>query len=193
MAGEPFDDFERWAAEARAAEAVEERVRQRWLRTQAEESAELGGVLAALAEEGAEAVVTTSAGRRHAGRIAMVGIDFIVVRRGEQRATLVAFGAVAAVTPTRPHSGAPSGATVATTAPSAGDGWSRPSTRLIDVLASAAAERPRLILFAGEARMPGELIAVGSDVVTLRTNTMPPGTAYVPVTSLSEVSLFDSA
>lgn len=188
MVGEPFDDFERWAAEVRATEAVDARVRQRWLETQAAESADFAGVVAALAEDGVEAVVTTTTGRRHAGRVAVVGVDFVVVRRSDQRSTIVALWAVASVTPTA--RARPVGVTAAGAEQAAG---ALPvTTRLVDVLAQAAADRPRLVLFAGEARMPGELLGAGTDVVTLRTNTVPPGTAYVPVASLSEIALFDA-
>ena len=58
-------DVERWAAEVRARDAADARVRERWLRRSAEEEAELAGVLLDLAERGVTAVVTTSSGRRH--------------------------------------------------------------------------------------------------------------------------------
>src|SRR5215213_6343157 len=43
-------DLERWAADARAREAADARVRERWLRAQAAEDASLAGVFLALAE-----------------------------------------------------------------------------------------------------------------------------------------------
>src|SRR5205085_11734127 len=79
---EGLDDLERWAAEARAREAAEARVRERWLRTQAEEGGRLGLVLAGLAERRADVLVTTIAGRAIGGRLVAVGQDFLALATG---------------------------------------------------------------------------------------------------------------
>jgi hypothetical protein len=88
---------ERWAAEARAREAADARMRERWLRRSAEEEAELAGLLLDLAERRVPALVTTTSGRRHTGRLAAVGADFVALRRPDDRITLVALGALASV------------------------------------------------------------------------------------------------
>lgn len=180
MAG---DDLERWIADARAAEAVDARVRERWLRTQAAESSTIAGTLIALAEAGRPVVVITTAGRRHAGVVTMVGQDFVTVVR-EERLTLVSLRALASVEHSREFGAAPT------------DGELEPSlaapVTLHDVLSRAVGDRPRLMLHAGDAHTTGQLVAVGVDVVTLRTDAEPPGLAYVSLGSVSEASLLDS-
>src|SRR4051794_41889772 len=59
-----IEDLERWAADARAREAAEARVRERWLRSQAEEGASLAGILLALAERREAGGLETVAGGR---------------------------------------------------------------------------------------------------------------------------------
>ncbi|MDQ6928911.1 MAG: hypothetical protein M3159_09685 [Actinomycetota bacterium] len=177
------DGIERWAADARAADAIDARVRERWLRTQAEESSTLAGVLVALAETATPVVVTTSTGRRHGGLVTMVGEDFFAVRRGEERVTLVAMAAVGSVEPPSSKGSLPI------------EGERQPSSSpvtLRDVLGHAVGDRPRLMLYAGDARTTGRLIAVGLDVVTVRTDADPPTLAYVSLGSVSEASLLDS-
>nr|MBA3268429.1 hypothetical protein [Acidimicrobiia bacterium] len=58
-----FDDVERWAAEARARDAADARLRERGLRRQAEDEAVFVGLLVDLAERGVGVLVTTSGGR----------------------------------------------------------------------------------------------------------------------------------
>ena len=89
-----LDDLERWAAEARAREAADARVRERWLRTQAEEGGRLGLVLAGLAERRADVLLTTVAGRAIAGRLLAVGQDFVAITPGSHdvRATPAGHG-----------------------------------------------------------------------------------------------------
>jgi hypothetical protein len=172
-------DVERWAAEARARDAADARVRERWLRRSAEEEAELAGILLDLAERGVTAVVTTSSGRRHPGRVAAVGADFVAVRTDANRTTLVALAALASV---RVH-GAGGGRS--------GEGRSV-TVSMADVLAHAAGRRPRVHVHCDAATVAGELRSVGADVVTLRTDGAPSGQAYVSLASVSEISLLDS-
>jgi hypothetical protein len=178
-----LEGIERWVAEARAADAVESRVRERWLRTQAAESSTFGGVLLSLAEAGATVTVVTVAGRRHVGVVTMVGEDFFTLRRTEERTTMLACAAVASVEP--PGARRPI---------NADDECRRtPSpVTLRDVFSHAVGDRPRLLLYAGTSRTAGQLVAVGTDVVTVRTEAEPPGVAYVPLGSVSEASLLDS-
>src|SRR3954449_10120436 len=62
LSGGMDGDLERWAADARAREAADARVRERWLRAQAAEEASLAGVLLALAER--RGTVAGGPGRR---------------------------------------------------------------------------------------------------------------------------------
>ncbi|MDQ6909776.1 MAG: hypothetical protein M3Z84_03170 [Actinomycetota bacterium] len=183
-----YDDgvggIERWVAEARAADAVDSRVRERWLRTQAAESSTWAGVLITLAEAATPVVVTTSAGRRHAGLVVTVGDDFVAVRRAGERVTVISIAAVASVKPSGPARATPVG------------GERHPSSSapvtLLGVLERAVGDRPRLMLAAGDTQVTGQLLAVGVDVVTVRTDAHPPGLAYVSLASISEASLLDS-
>ena len=63
---------------------------------------------------------------------------------------------------------------------------------LIEVLAQAVATRPRVAVVLGDVTVVGELRAVGTDVLTVRTDGEPGGMSYVTLASVSEVSLFDS-
>jgi hypothetical protein len=199
---------ERWAAEARARDAVDARIRERWLRRQAEEEAAFAGLLLDLAERGATAVLTTTGGRRHVGRIEAVGADFAAVRTGADRTTLVALDTVAAVRiGAAPRSERPrqrgvggrggEGGPGTPGEPALGPAADARSGRslavtMADVLAHAVARRPRLHLHAGAAAFAGELRSVGADVVTLLSDGDPSGLAYVSLTSVSEISLLDS-
>src|SRR5215204_2134370 len=100
-------DLERWAADARAREAADTRVRERWLRAQAEEEASMAGVLLALAERREVVVITTATGRRHRGAVVGVGLDFVAVEAEAGPITLVALSGLGDVrvaeTGTRPR------------------------------------------------------------------------------------------
>jgi hypothetical protein len=178
-------DVERWAAEARARDAADARVRERWLRQSAEEDADLAGVLLDLAERAATAVVTTSSGRRHPGRVAAVGADFMAVRTDADRTTLVALAAIASVLVSGP------GRATGSRGEERTEGRSVAVT-MADVLAHAVDRRPRVHVHCDAATVAGELRSVGTDVVTLRTDGDPSGLAYVSLASVSEISLLDS-
>lgn len=196
-----LDHLERWAAEARAREAAEARTRERWLRTQAEEGARLGLVLAGLAERRADVVVTTLAGRSVQGRLTAVGEDFLAVERtGRAGLTLVALGAVAWVREAPGHGPRATPATgpddeLDATAGRAGDVGReglRQGASLAEVLAHAVAHRPRVAVLADAAALTGELRTVGLDVLVLRTPGDPPSLAYVRLRSVYEISFLDS-
>jgi hypothetical protein len=175
-------DLERWAADARAREAADARVRERWLRAQAEEESSLAGVLLALAERRDTVVVTTVAGRRHRGVVAGVGVDFAALQAPAGNTTLVALAALGDV---RVVGGSRrSGATT-------GEGTVELGVRLGEVLAQAAGQRPRISVQAGAAAVVGDLRAVGGDVVTVRADGEA-GAVYVPLASISEVSFLAS-
>jgi len=205
--GSAFDDLERWAAKARAREAVEARVRERWLRTQAEEGARLAHVLAGFVEQRSSVVVTTTAGRQLAGHLTSVGQDFVAVESAAGVSTLVALTALAWVRsavgePRRREpaigpdpswfddDGAGTGA--------AGGGPGEPGTgdargaSLADVLAQAVAHRPRVAVQSESTSITGALRSVGVDVVVVQTAGEPPGLAYVRLRSIYEISFLDS-
>jgi hypothetical protein len=175
-------DLERWAADARAREAADARVRERWLQAQAEEESSLAGVLLALAERGDTVVVTTTAGRRHRGMVAGVWVEFAALQPAGGRATLVAFGALGDL---RVVDGA------RRSSPTTGDGTVVLGVRLGEVLAQAAGQRPRISVQAGVAAVVGDLRAVGGDVLTVRADG-DAGLVYVGLASISEVSFLAS-
>lgn len=186
VAGE-LDDLEAWAAEARAREAAESRVRERWLRTQAEEGAEFAAVLAGMVERAGAVTVTTSAGHRLSGRLTAVGEDFVALAVAGDRRTLVALGALACVQ-------AAPGRRGSEPAMAERDGTSdrTDAASLMDVLAQAVVNRPRVAVQTGAAAVSGELRAVGIDVLALETAGEPPSLVYVPLRSVYEISFLDS-
>ena len=63
--------------------------------------------------------------------------------------------------------------------------------RLVDVLAQAAGQRPRVSVQAGATAVVGDLQAVGRDVLTVRADGGA-GAVYVALASVSEVSFLAS-
>jgi hypothetical protein len=181
-------EFARWTADERAGEAARSRTRERWLRQQAVEAARLAGVALDLAERRAAVIVRTSAGRTHRGRLAAVGSDFWMLATDAGHPCLIS---VAAVGSLRVAAGAGR--------PSwdpdlVGDRDDVVDMTMGDALAIVAADRPRVALgVRGDAEvLTGELRAVGIDVLTLRSAGQPPSTAYVPLSSVTECSIFAS-
>lgn len=184
-----IEDLERWAADARAREAADARVRERWLRAQAEEGTSLAGVLLNLAERGETVLVTTTVATRHRGAITGVGVDFVALAVASGTTTLVALTALGQVRaldggkPNRP--------------PATGDGVQAVQdrqafgVRLADVLGQAAGQRPRVSVHTGDASVVGDLRAVGDDMLTLRADGAA-GLVYVSLASVSEVSFLAS-
>ncbi len=177
--GVPFAQrLEAWVADARIDGAAEQRSRERWLRSAAEQDATFGGVLADLAERGESVTVQMETGRRHHGVIGVTGIDFFALRTMAGRELLMARRAVSGLraNPREVSIGA------------------RPVTtdlRLADVLSQLAADRARAVIVTSGAEgiTAGELRGVGIDVATVRTEGDPPGLVYVPIDSISEVGL----
>jgi hypothetical protein len=188
-----LDDLERWAADARAREAAEARVRERWLRTQAEESSRMGLVLAGLAERRADVVVTTRAGRAVTGRLTAVGRDFLAIDPPGRRMTLVALHAVAWLreAPGDRRRASPAvGPDEDLDAPD--DEGLDPAASLAGVLAQAVGNRPRIAVQAEGASVSGELRTVGVDVLVIEIAGEPPALAYVRLRSVYEISFLDS-
>ena len=189
-----LEDLERWAADARARDAADARVRERWLRAQAEEDASLDDVLLSFAENEVAIVLTTVDGRRHYGQVGGVGVDFCALQAAGGTTTLIALtvlGEVRAVAAAGGRRREPAGGSGK--GGESGDGERRASlgVRLADVLAQAAGQRPRVSSQAGSASVTGDLRAVGTDVLTVRTDGAA-GLVYVRLESLSEVSFLAS-
>lgn len=171
--------LDRWVADARVDAAALQRSRERWLRDVAEQEATLAGVLADLAERRVAVTVRTSAGRRHHGEVHVIGADFVAVQTASGSDVLVALDAVVGVR------------TAPTSKTALGDRVLGTELRLADVLRELAADRERVLLVSrtGDDAVAGALRSVGQDVVVVRVDGDPPGTAYVPFRVIGEVSI----
>lgn len=169
--------LDRWVADARVDLAAAQRTRERWLQEVAAQEATLVGVLVDLAERRSVVALTTTGGRRHRGVIGSVGADFIAVRAIAGPDVLVALSAVGSVR------------TLPSEDPAPGDRVVVVQLTLAEVLAELAADRERVAALAGTEQVAGQLRGVGVDVVVLRTDGTPPASAYLPLGSVSEVTL----
>jgi len=170
--------LEAWAAAARIDEAALARGRQRWMLEVASQEATLGGVLHDLGERRTLVSVRLSGDRTYAGRIEVIGADFVSLR--------AAHGVVLV-----PHRSV----TVVRTAPEeptvVGDRALRSGVGFDEVIRELAADREvvRLVLAAGGEVLAGVLRSAGIDVLALRTEGDPPTTVHVPLAAISEVVL----
>ncbi len=169
---QPGDDlvaaFHRWAAGERTTAAAQNRARERWLRDQASASASWAGVLVDLAEQAAS--VAIGVGRlKYTGRIVGVARDFCVLQQASGRPTLIALAAISALWPQHPGSGSPGG-----------DRRPGLALSMAGALSALVEERSRVALtLAGGDQVEGEMVAVGEDVVTLRTEPPSRRSVYV--------------
>jgi hypothetical protein len=175
------DDLARWSAEARADAAAAARAKERWLRHQAGEDATLAGLLVDLAERRMPAVVVVDGDRRHWGTLTAVGADYVLLREAADRDVYVALAAISAVRPDA----------VAT-----GDTATPPGSRPVEadsqfaaVLATLAADRPRVAItaFGTSEAWRGELRGAGRDLVVVHLDGGARSTAYIPVAAIAEV------
>jgi hypothetical protein len=175
-------ELDAWAAGARAQDAAAARARQRWLRQQAVEQADFMSLLVELRERAAPTTVTTSGGRTHRGRIALVGRDCVMLTTSRGRNVVVAASAVLAV---RADDDRSVTLTVDTRTPG--------TESMAELVRRAAVDRPHVTVHAVGAAEPfvGELQACGLDVVALLLAGDPPVPAYLRLASVSEMS-FDS-
>lgn len=174
-------DLARWTADTRADDAARSRMRERWLRQQAEEDARFVGVALDLSEAGAGVAVRLTSGRTVHGRITTVAKDFCVLRHDGGTATLLAFGAIATV---RPEPGYRAGQ-------AASERAAPVDATLADVLVGLVGERPRvrMVTEGGGEALAGQLRSVGADVATLRLDGERGGTVYVQLGAVLEVTL----
>lgn len=175
-------DLARWSSDAAVEEAARSRIRERWLRRQAEEDARFAGVALDLSESGAGVAVRTTAGHTLQGRITTVARDFCVLRHDGGTATLVAFGAIVTLRPEQGYRAADAASSDRVAPVDAG---------LADVLAGLAGERPRvrIVMDGGGEALTGELRTVGADVATLRLHAGAGGTIYLHLVTVREVTL----
>jgi hypothetical protein len=168
-----------WLADARVEDSADARARERWLAAAAESDATFAGVLLDLAERGVPLAVATPGGRRLHGRAEVLGADFVSLRVPAGTEVLVPLGGISSVR------------TAPSEVPAVGERVVTTELRLADVLGELAAERQRalLVLRGGSEAVSGELRSVGRDVVTVRTDGEPAGTAYVPLVAIVEVAL----
>lgn len=170
--------LERWAADARVDEAARVRSRERWLRRQAEDETSLAGVAADLRDAATAVTVGTRSGRRHAGVVRVVGVDFLAVAPAAGRGpeVVVALDALESVR------------TLPGVSPVVGDRRVDVAARLLDVVAGLAEEREAVQVVTASGEVLGGVVAgVGRDVLTVRTGTRPSAVVYVPVTAVAEV------
>lgn len=166
--------------EARGTEAARSRTNRRWLQQQALEEARLSGVLLSAAEQMATVTIRTTSGRTHTGTVTTVAADFCSLRTTAHADVFVRTAAITLVQPDRGMQ--PVAAADARLAPV--------RTTLAEMLAAEAPEAPDVtIVCAGQPdAVPGRLVAVGTDVATLRTDERR-GLAYVALASVTEVWL----
>ena len=178
------DELDRLLDETRADEAAAARARERWLRRQAEEDARLAGVLLDLAESGRVVAVTMAGGRVHHGILTLVGADCAVLHDQGGNPVHLALGAIASVVP---EPGAPSG-------PATGERAPASAATLLDLLLEISALRPgvQVVTRGSPQGLVGQLVAVGTDVLTIRLDSEQGRTCYVAAQSVVSVSVFDS-
>lgn len=171
--------LDRWVADARVDAAALARARERWLREVAEQEATVPGVLADLAERRTAVAIRTSAGRRHLGVVEVIGADFVALRPSAGPDVLLAVRGLGVIR------------TAPTVDAALGDRVVATDLRLGDVLTELAADRERVLVvtLTGDDAVSGRLRSVGQDVVVLRTEADQPGTAYVPLAAIGEVTI----
>lgn len=162
--------------------AAQARVREHWLRRQAEEEGVLAGVLADLADRGVPVRLHLRRGGPFAGTVRAVGADLVAVAADGSRGS-VAVVALAAVCSVRTGPAEPA---------VAGDRAVTSSLRLAEVLVALAGERePVRVVTADGEIVAGVPRSVGQDVVTVRPGSGAPGTVYVPLAAVAALIVGD--
>ncbi|MGQ0744756.1 MAG: hypothetical protein ACT4OS_10570 [Acidimicrobiales bacterium] len=156
-------------------------MREQDLRAAAEADAGFVAVMLDLGERGGPVVVTSVRGTTHAGQVMAVGDDFAALRTMGDRIVLLAYSAIADVSPSP-----------TTRSPSLGKrGVLTLGVHLSDVMASAAGHRSRVSIHCGERVINGDAYAAGRDVLTVLAPGPPPRPSYVYLASITEVALLD--
>jgi len=131
-------------------------------------------VLVDLAEQAAGVVVAVG-GIRCTGRIVGVARDFCVLQPASGRPTLIALGAISALWPQQPGGRG-----------AAGDRRPGLTLSMAGALSALAEERSRVVLsLADGGQVEGEMVAVGEDVATLRTEPPSRRSVYVRLAAVT--------
>jgi hypothetical protein len=146
--------------EARRAEAVAQRSRQRWLQEQAQESATFAGTLIDLAEARRSVVVETAVGSHHTGRIRDVGADVCLIETRSAQLVALRLSAVASVRTLDDHWPLPSS-----------DRELRRARTFHAHMADLVAQRRWGCVVMSTVPVTGRLWALGADVVTVKLDT----------------------
>jgi hypothetical protein len=176
------DDLTRLVGDVRATDAARARSRERSLRQQATEDATLEGLLADLADEGAEVSVRLRSGASASGHIVGLGSDFFVLEGDAVGPAVVVSRPAVSSVRRRPGDRGPD---------TTGDQARAQAVSLTAYLAGLAPEHPRLAaIVSGESRpVVGELRSAGRDVLTVVVDGDPPVTVYLAVVSLESVAV----
>lgn len=170
-------DWEQLLSDAKADGLAQERIRERWLRLQATESATLVGSLLDLAEAGIAVSIWLAGDRRFDGFLVGLGADVAVLAdRGDH--TLVRLDAVRVV---RPRPGQ-------SPRVASGDRTAALDLRLVELLAQVADGEPSVTVgFVSGETVTGTLLTVGADVLTIRLAPGPDGLAYCSAGAVASV------
>lgn len=164
---------DRWLADARVEEAVNERRRERTRRLIAADETDVLGIVRSLSGLGDRVTVVTSTEKR-TGRIRFVGADFLSIVDDDAVEILVPVSAVATIRTSAP---------VATTATRGNE------PRLAATLADLAGDRARVQISTLSGAVVGVLEGAGTDVVVVRVQGPAGGFAHVPINAIAEVAL----
>lgn len=173
-------DVDTWVSSLHTDQAAEERSRRWWLTRQAREQGSLAGIATDLARLDATVVVHLRDGQSHRGEIRVAGSDFCTISTQMGHDVLIAYDAIASV------KGMPGAEAVF------GDEVPTNRGSMRDALADLAEtnERVRLRLGYHDRVMSGSLMAVGTDVATVKNDSG--DWVYVVLASVVEVSLPES-
>jgi hypothetical protein len=156
--------FARWAAQERVADAAGTRSKERSLRDQAAGEATWSGLLVDLAETQAEVELEVGT-RSLAGRLVGIGRDFCVLEQRGRRPALIRSDRIVAIWKERP---------------AAGSRFPNLDLSFAAALAALADERsPVSLLVSGGGKVTGDLVASGTDLVSVRTGPAARRTVHV--------------
>jgi hypothetical protein len=175
----PTDELTEMLDESTVDERSSNRSAQRWSRQVDEEEATWVGTLIDLAEQRKSVGLCTTTGQNHRVIIDAVGPDVVVAQRGDASQLYIRLEVIEALT----GAGRPSATGVGTS-----DG-----ATFHELLFGLCADRPTVSVTTRSGRVVhGTLLAVGSDVLTLRsldsaTNEHRPVSTMIPVLAAAEV------
>lgn len=183
-----------WADENRRRDAANQRARVASLSLQAAEAAQWHDLVSSWADNRVAALVHLKSGSVCQGTLVMAGVDFLVMSHERSprptkhlatspRATVLMESSITALQQ------APESCAILPRCLDAGQ--RRPSLRAATFLARISNEQPlvRVVLNAGQGPLVGTLINVGVDMLVIDSDGRAPSPIYVPLATVSEVSL----